>query len=357
MSAPHPATPLIVEAEAIPGFHFETERVEKLLAVASQLAPATLPPAWIVRLAHRYADVLIQQGALDRAAIWLGTAGKHLGDDPAPRVEHGALEARLATRRGDEPAATRALRSAERALEDRAESHARLSIAHAELHTRRGAWGAVVPLLEAELDRAGAFDRLDDLWRAERLLAFACRNRLDFARAAELYHAIADLAALHDAPRDRAEALVGLGQSLIALGRGDEAMAALTTAQALAPGDTLTWKDATAAVVAGHLATGDADAALTTARDAAIALAGRDDARGYLEAVGLVVHLHRIRGEHAIAYRTLLGIHGLVQQRFGEAATAPIKALIDQLAADLGPEKFEAMAQALLAELQAGQVG
>ncbi|MEZ4432408.1 MAG: hypothetical protein R3F65_08335 [bacterium] len=186
---------------------------------------------------------------------------------------------------------------------------------------------------------------------------FACRNRLDFTRAAELCHAIAGLAALHDAPRDRAEALVGLGQSLIALGRGDEAMAALTTAQTLAPGDTLTWKDATAAVVAGHLATGDADAALTTARDAAIALAGLDDARGDLEAVGLVVHLHRIRGEHAVAYRALLGIYGLVQQRYGEAATAPIKALIDQLQADVGAEKFDAMATALLAELQAEQAG
>lgn len=352
--AAHPATPLIVEAEGTPGFHFETARVERLLAVASQLEPAALPAPWVTRLALRYADVLIQTGALDRAATWLGTAEAKL-EGPAARVEHAASAARLCVRREDAVGARRALRLAEQAIAESGggPEAARLAIAHAEMHALRGVYGPVIPLLEPELQRAGAFTRIDDLWRAQRLLATAHRNRLHFERAAELFEAVGDLCAAHDAPRDRSEALMTRGQCLMGVGQSEAAMAALREAQRLAPSGTLTHKDATAALLAGWMAEGDGEQALETARALGIELAKRDNARGYLETVGLVTHLHRIRGEHAAAYRMLLGVYGLVKQRFGDDATRPIVALIDRLKGDLGPQRFEAMAAELLAEMKA----
>lgn len=354
----HLAIPLILTAEGMPAFRFEIERALETLAVASRTAPETLPDRWVVRLAHRFADVLLvrrDETALKRADTWLSTAAKHFGDDPAERVDHGALTARLQLRRGDAVGARRALRSAERALahSDPGPQQARVQIAHAEVHALRGVYGPVIPLLEPELSRPGAFGRIDDLWRAQRLLAFAHRNRLHFDRAAALYRAVADLCATHEAPRDQSEALTSLGQSLMGIGRGDEAMAALEEAQRLAPGDTTTYKDASAALVAGWMGTGDGERALAEARKVGLELARQGDARGYIETMGLITHLHRIRGEHAVAYRMLLGIFGLVKQRFGDGATRPVAALIEQLEADLGPAEFEALSARILAEMKA----
>jgi hypothetical protein len=87
---------------------------------------------------------------------------------------------------------------------------------------------------------------------------------------------------------------------------------------------------------------------------AGIEAARANDAKTYLETVGVSTHLRRMLGQHAQAYRELLGVYGLLTQRFGADAAAPIVALMDTLRADLGDAAFEALSAELLAERAPG---
>lgn len=354
----HPAIPIILDAEQTPVFRLATAPVDARLAVASQLAPETLPPEWIARLALRYAEVLVQAGDLDRAKQWLKVAARDGADDRLGDVRRSVLEARCAIRGenlGGAQAALRGAISQLAPLEADPVAHARarlwVDLATAELQIVEGRFGAVITLLDGRVRASGVFTSQDDVWRAHTLLGKAYQARLAFARAADLLQAVVDQCRTHDAAQDEADALVALGQCLLAEGDQAGALAAFERARSLAAPGHAIFKGATAALVTGRMATGDLDGAIQAAQRAGIEAAQADDARTYLEAVGLVTHLLRLKGDHKQAYRTLLGVYGQLRQRFGDPAAAPALALIELLQRDLGPARFEALAAELVAEL------
>lgn len=357
MSEAHPAIALILEAEATPVFRRAAAPAESLLAVASQTDPESLPAPWVARLALRFADVLTQIEALDRAEQWLGIADARLAAaEPAARVDRETTAARLALRRGRPGDAQGALARARSALDAglsataRAGRETRLAIATAELYVDQAIFAPIIPLLAPRLEVERGFAGIDDLWRLQRLLGLACHSRLDFARAADSYQACADLCAAHDAHADRADALIALGQCALALGDFVRGLTCFRDAHALSDPRADTFKGATGGLVTALLAAGDPDAALQAAKDAATQAARADDYRGYVEIVGVVTHLNRILRRHEAAYRQLLAIYGQLLQRFGPKAAEPITRLIDLLRADLGDAAFEALSARLLEE-------
>ncbi|MFT5429897.1 MAG: tetratricopeptide (TPR) repeat protein [Myxococcota bacterium] len=353
----HPALALLIEAEATPVFRFATEDVETTLAVASQIEPEQMSDALVLRLAHRFADVLIQAGSLDRAATWLLTASRRLNAAGAvARVHHLALTARLHGARGQlvegAAAVVRGLAAVEACA---AEPGARaeltnLDIAASEIDLRRAVFGPIIERLTPHLRSKGAFTGIDAVWRAHHLLAAANHATLNFQAASDLYQVAADLCAVHNANRDEAEALVSAGQCAIALERPDDGVALISRAHRLVKSDTSTHHDALGALVAALMERGDSEGALKAARSGGVEAAKADDYTGYVQFVGITTHLLRIERRYEEAYLQLLGIYGQLTQKFGPAAGAPITALIDIIKTDLGDAEFEALSARLLAQ-------
>lgn len=359
--AGHPAIALVLAAEARPCFQHATSEVEQWLAVASQTSPESLPPAWVARLAARFADVLVQAGALDRAELWLRTLTAHAeAAEPATRVDRFVVESRLACRRGAFQASIAALGQARAALNawDRldppgAERNARamrIALATAEYHALRQERPAAEALLVALLAAPDTFASIDDLWRAHRLLGAVRQSALRFAEAAPEFANAADICTLNDAPVDAADALLALGQCRIGAGDLEGGLAVLRQAHAQVPAGHALFGGATGVLVTGLMAAGDLDAALDAARAAGIAAAGADDARAYLEILGVMVSLLRLGRRHEEAYRLLLDLYAGLSARFGEAAGQAVVQHIDLLRADLGEAEFEALSARLLSE-------
>ncbi len=342
----HPAIPLILDAEQTPAFEFETERVQAMLAEASRLDPETLEPAWVLRLAQRMADVLLQARAFERADKWLGVARTRVSA-PLEQLNQRLLEARASLRRGavDETAVPRIRRQLQQ-LDAQPAHETRLALLEAEAAVAAGTYLAALEHIAPRLETRDAFANADDLWRAQRLMATCAQARLDFRTARDAFAAAAELGDLHDAPRDRAAALVGQGQCTLGLGDYEGGLACFREARELAPDDGAPG----AALTSALLATGDVGAAIRSASEAAVRAARRDDSKGYLQILAAITHLHRLQGTHRQAYEALLGVYGQLLQRFGEAAARPVTQLIDLLRRDLGDEAFEALSAQILAE-------
>jgi|GEM_PF-5970049 len=356
----HPAIAVIQMVEGTPAFLFAARGLDAECAVASQLSPETLPAAWARRLALRYADVLVQTGALDRAATWAELAGRALPEDDADgRARWHTMRARVALRQGHAVEGLAALHAADQArrecpAEVAAALETDLLIAQAEAALQRGEPMSVRGWLEPRLDLPGAFGSVDALWRAHRLIGFAAQATLRFARARAAFEAAAALARDNDAADDEADALTAAAQC--ALGAGDLAGArgAITRALAITQAGSPARALASTTAFTLLLASDEPEAALSAVQRAGIEAARANDAKTYLETVGVSTHLRRILGQHAQAYRELLGVYGLLTQRFGADAAAPIVALMDTLRADLGDAAFEALSAELLAERAPG---
>ncbi|MCB9524279.1 MAG: hypothetical protein H6702_13045 [Myxococcales bacterium] len=352
----HPAVALILEAEAEPALGYAHARITEPLAVATQLDPERLPEPWVLRLALRLAEGLLQAGTLDRAGTWLTVAGERLdAGRPTDRVAHATLTARLRLRHDRHADLAPTLATARAALaqaapEDREALETRVRLVEAEAAWAQARFRPILDLLAGRLHQAGAFRRVDDLWRAQRLLGLARHARLDFAGAAEQFAAEVALCEHHEAPIDQAEALLYLGRCRLGAHDGAGAMAAFERARALAPEGSAPFDQVVGAVALARLAQGDEDGALAEAQAGAIAAARADDHRRYVEWIGVTTHLHRILGRHEAIYRQLLAIYGTLKRSLGDDAAAPILPLIDRLRADLGNEGFEALSQKLLSE-------
>ena len=363
----HPAIAVILMVEGTPAFLHAARALDAECAVASQLAPGTLPPAWTRRLALRYADVLVQTGSLERAAVWANIAGRGLDAENAHAPEDAEWHVRWRTARAR--VALRSGRGAEGVAELNAAAEARALcppalaltletdalLVQAEAAIQRGEHGAIVGWLAPRLDIPGTFGSVDALWRAHRLIGFAAQATLRFARARAAFEAAAALARDHDAADDEADALTAAAQC--ALGAGDLPGAraaiekALERAQPGGPARAL----ASTTTFTLLLASDAPEAALRAVQQAGVEAARANDAKTYLETLGVSTHLRRMLGQHAQAYRELLGVYGLLTQRFGADAAAPIVALMDTLRADLGEAAFEALSAQLLAEREAGR--
>jgi tetratricopeptide (TPR) repeat protein len=362
----HPAIAVILMVEGTPAFLHAARALDAECAVATQLAPESLPPAWTRRLALRYADVLVQTGALDRAAIWADVAGQGLNAENAHAPENAEMHARWRMSRAR--VALRSGRGAQGVAELNAAAEARALcpaavaltletdalLAQAEAAIQRGEYGAIVGWLAPRLELPGAFGSVDALWRAHRLIGFAAQATLRFARARAAFEAAAALARDHDAADDEADALTAAAQC--ALGAGDLAGArgAITRALAITQAGSPARALASTTSFTLLLASDEPEAALSAVQRAGIEAARANDAKTYLETVGVSTHLRRMLGQHAQAYRELLGVYGLLTQRFGADAAAPIVALMDTLRADLGDAAFEALSAELLAERAPG---
>ncbi len=355
MGSAHPAIPVILAAEGTPLLGHAHERVVAPLEAASQQAPEALPDPWVVRLALRLAEGLLMARAPERAALWVGVAGERLATArPRDRVAHATLTARLALAADPQAPLADTLTEARLALvaaplDERDALETRIRLVEAEAAWRQGLFGPVLERLSSRLRQANAFARIDDLWRAQRLLGLARQARLDFAGAADAFTQALDVCEAHDAPLDTAETLLHLGQCRLALNDAAGAIEAFTRAQGLAPPDSAPFQANVGALAMARLAVGEPDAAIAEAQQGAVAAARADNHRAYIQWVGVVTHLHRVLGRHEAAYRQLLGIYGTLRRGLGEAAAAPVLGLIDTLRADLGDEAFEALSARLLA--------
>jgi len=358
-SQTHPAIALILMVEGTPAFAHAAHALDAECAVASQVAPETLPAEWVRRLALRYAHVLVQTGALERAATWAEVAGQgRVAEDALGRAHWHLARARIALRsgRGAEGVAELHAAAEARALCPPAVAPALETdalLAQAEAAIERGEHTAIVGWLEPRLALPGAFAGVDALWRTHRLIGFAAQATLRFARARAAFEAAAALARDHDAADDEADALTAAAQCALGAGDLQGARAAIERALARAqPGGPARALASTTAFTL-LLASDEPEAALREVQQAGIEAARANDAKTYLDTVGVSTHLRRMLGQHALAYRELLGVYGLLSQRFGVAAAAPVVTLLDTLRADLGDAAFEALSAELLAEREA----
>jgi hypothetical protein len=355
----HPALPLLRLAETTPALPYTWQAAHDACAVASQTEPESLPPTAIFRLALRFAEVLWTAKQLDRAETWLGVAERDGQPDVSGRAELAILRARLAVTRcapeptpmGSEAPFAEALAQARKAAE--AASPAPSTAANPP-----PALAARLALLEAEaavalpplLAHPGRLHRIDDLWRVQRLLAFAHQARLNFELAAPLYAANAELAEQHEAPLDAAESLLAEAQCRVALDEAQAAHAALTRAAHLAPPDSVVFRAVAGGAALLALAEGRPDEALARAHAAAVEAAQADQHRAYVELVTLATHIRRILGQHAQAFREVLSIYSQLNARLGPEGAAPMLTLIEHIQRDLGPQAFEALSAQILAE-------
>jgi tetratricopeptide (TPR) repeat protein len=348
----HPAIVLILEAEGTPTFQHAAAKVLDLLAAATAQDPEALPSEWVVRLALRMAEVLVvRREELGRARLWLEQAERHLGSDDA------ALQWRLGVLRARALGWSGALDEASQALDALPSAPApwcaaQRDVARAELCFMRTAWGPVEGLLAPHLQTHDAFQSLDDLWRAMRLLASARRNRLDLEGAEPLWRAVAQTCEVHGAALDEADARIALGQCLLGLGRTDEGVAQLELALERAKADPKVWQQVAANLTTALMAAGDLEAALSQTQRAAQRAAQDDDAHTYMMCLSAGVALYRLARRHKDAYRELLAVYGELLGKFGPDAAAKVLPLIEGLRADLGDEAFEALSSELLAERQ-----
>jgi tetratricopeptide (TPR) repeat protein len=328
------------------------------LAAATAQDPEALSSEWVVRLALRMAEVLVvRREELGRARLWLEQAEGHLarldGDEPP----QAALGWRLALLRARALAWENKLDEASQALDALPAPPApwcaaQRDVARAELCLMRTTWGPIEGLLAPHLQTHDAFQSLDDLWRAMRLLASARRNRLEFAGAEPLWRAVAQTCEAHDAPLDEADARIALGQCLLGLGRTDEGVAQLELALERAKADPKVWQQVAANLTTALMAAGDLEAALSQTQRAAQRAAQDDDAHTYMMCLSAGVALYRLARRHKDAYRELLDVYGELLGKFGPDAASKVLPLIESLRADLGDEAFEALSAELLAERQ-----
>lgn len=350
---------LILEAEATPIFRHQSQPVLDLLSVASQLDPESLEDRWVVRLALRLADVLIMRGELERAGTWLGVARERL-----PRLEEadGALRSRAALQQVRLQIAERKLEAAGEALQRARAQQARgaaaplrtlLALVDAELHFALASYEPVGLLLEPLLSQPDAFSSVDELWRAVSLCARAHQHLLDFELAQLHFARLVDMAQIHEAHQEEADARLGLGQSLLGQGLIKEGVEEMRQARGLATGQL--WQQAMGLLTTALLADQDMAQATEVAKEAAVAAARADDYATYIQTVGVVTSLYRLQRRHKEAYKDLVRIHGMLQAKFGPEAAAPVRAQIGVLREDLGEEAFEALSAQILAELKAGR--
>lgn len=360
----HPALPLIVLAETTPAFGYNTLPAEEACAVASQVEPETLPEDLLLRLAVRFAKVLWAAKAHDRLPIWQKIAAEHAQDHPQILAELAVLEAREAINLVRLPINFEALPFAaalERAQEQvdalgeaaPAPLRTRLALAHAEAASVLGYHQQVLQRLSPLPAHPDHFDHIEDLWRVQRLLARAHQMRLDAVRGYALFEVNAELSLQQEAPLDAGEALIGQAECALALGRAAEAAELLQRAQSLAPSNSPVFRSAAASTALLMLSEGRTEDALQQVRSAAIEAAQNDQHYSYVEFVRLYTHILRILQRHEQALRELLGIYGRLKGNLGDAAAAPILALIEYIERDLGPERYEALAAQLLAERKA----
>ena len=352
----HPAIPVILEAEGTPAFQHQIPAVEALLAAATDIDPEELGAVWVVRLALRLTDLMLQSGQLERADIWISMSARHLAelgdDDAGPSL--GFRRQTQAVRRlalGRQPQqAQQLLNEVRKSGAPDSASETLVDLAAAELHAVERHFAFVPQLLDAHLARVDAFKSPDDLWRALCLCAQARQMCFDFQAAAGHYLAIRDLCLQVEAHRDANDALLGLGQCQLGMGDVEDGVLTITrAAAAFPPQDRLEGK---ARVIAAHLASSDVDGAVSAAKEAAQEAAEADDYESYLRLVGIITALYRVQQRHKDAYRNLVFIHGFLQARFGPDAAAPIQRLIDTIREDLGDEAFEGLAAELLAEMR-----
>jgi hypothetical protein len=344
---------LILEAEATPSFEPLSEDAYNLLAVASQQDPASLEPPWVVRLSLRLGELLLARKELERAAVWADNARRHLGAEADHQeIEVMALEARLCAARGEVDEANRRLGEARVRLAGLPEAPAWvggvLELALAELHYGQAIFAPIALLVEPLLTAPGRLARLDDLWRALWLAAHARQVRLELAEAAQHFRALLALCLEHGAPTQAADARLGLAQCLIGLGELGQGLELLQASLATAQGRD--WHAAAALVTTATLSTGDIDGACAVAEAAATQAAHRDDYARYVQIVGVITALRRLQRRHKEAYKNLLNIYGILKNKFGDRAAAPILSQIEALRLDLGEEGFEALSAELLLE-------
>ena len=366
-AASHPALPLLRLAETTPALPYTWQAAHDACAVASQAEPETLPAPAVFRLALRFAEVLWTARQFDRATTWLGVATRDGAPQAEGRAELAVLRARMAvtqsppTPMGTEAPFAAALVAAREAVAQAAPIAldpaapplavaARLALLEAEAAVAQGDTELALVALPPLLAHGGRLHRIDDLWRVQRLLAFAHQARLNFAQAAPLYAANAELALQHEAPLDAAESKLAESQCQVALGEAGAAHDALVAAAHLAPPDSVVFRAVAGGAALLALAEGRPDEALARTRAAAAEAAAADQHRAFVELVGLATHIQRGLGRHEDAFREVLSVYSQLNTRLGPDAAAPMLALIEHIQRDLGAEAFEALSARILAE-------
>ncbi len=211
---------------------------------------------------------------------------------------------------------------------------------------------------ESILREAPAGALLDARFLALQGTALTAQLTRAFGRAADRLRTIVRLTNSHVAQRDELEARMALGHMLTQLGKHDEAVRHLDLARALAKASATVDERMLAAQSAALAALHGKSygRALDRAYEA-LKLAGLEkrELRSYSSAVTLIAQIHLARENPSEAYLALVYAAASVKQRLGPHATVLFDAQIDELKRAMGPVKFEAMCEEIIAARAARQ--
>lgn len=209
---------------------------------------------------------------------------------------------------------------------------------------------------ETILKEAPAKALQDERFLALQGTALTAQLTRSFGRAADRLRTIVRMTNAHVAQRDELEARMALGHMLTQLGKHDEAVRHLDLARALAK-ESATVDERMLAAQSAALAAVHGKSygrALDRAYEA-LELAGLEKRSlgSYISAVTLIAQIHLARENPSEAYLALVYASASVKQRLGEQATFMFDAQIEELKRSMGPEKFEAMCEDIIAARKA----
>lgn len=364
----------IAVAESEPYFRWRTTPAREALDRAAALMPLNDRPDLDARAALRRAMVELadEENVLARELADVATVAADRAGDRTRSTIARIISARAALR---DPAQVQsasseleAIASDVAASDDRGmgggrllaiEMGAQLMIASGEqqlaaldLEGARRAYDQA----ETILREAPAKTLIDARFQALQGTALIAQLGRAFGRAADRLRSIVRLANAYVAQRDELEARMALGHMLTQLGKHDEAVRHLDLARALAKESATVDEQMLAAQSAALSALHGKSygRALDRAYEA-LKLAGLEkrSLNSYIGAVTLIAQIHLVRENPSEAYLALVYAAASVKQRFGEQATVMFDAQIDELKREMGPAKFEAMCEEIVAAREA----